>query len=186
MSGGYMDGDDDFHPATMEDDVIYIGTRKYVAADRASQVAPAPSDGLREAAEHALDAVQKFMSGQSVTADEKALADRVAMAACFAAEAYNHACMEEDGIYGLHQSFLRALVDPLHPGLDYLRDDPSTGPAARAALTPAPAQEGPDKGWPPQCCTAWEDCKIDGICHDPECCSSVGPNARNYEDQADD
>lgn len=25
--------DDDFNPATMEDDVIYIGTRKYVAED---------------------------------------------------------------------------------------------------------------------------------------------------------
>lgn len=55
-----------------------------------------------------------------------------------------------------------------------------------SALTPAPAQEGPDKRWPPQCCTAWEDCKIDGICHDPEYCASVGPNARNFEGQAND
>lgn len=91
-------------------------------------------EALREAAQDTLDVLHRFMSGQSITNGEKALADRVAMAACFAAEAFNHAAMEEDGIYGLQQSFLRALVDPLHPDLDYLRDDPNEGPKARAAL----------------------------------------------------
>jgi hypothetical protein len=38
---------DDFNPATMDDDTIYIGTRKYVAADRIealeAQLATTPS-----------------------------------------------------------------------------------------------------------------------------------------------
>ena len=103
-----------------------------LAHRRASQAAPAPSDGLREA----------WIAGRDAAA----------------AEAF-YACGCKDSI--------EALTPP-------------------DALTTAPAQEGPNPNWPPQCCTAWDDCKIDGICHDPEYCSSVGPNARNYEDQADD
>jgi hypothetical protein len=32
------DTDDDFHPATMADDTIYMGPRKYVAADRIEEL----------------------------------------------------------------------------------------------------------------------------------------------------
>lgn len=28
----------------------------------------------------------------------------------------------------------------------------------------------------PICCTAWEDCQHDGICHDPHGCGAIGPN----------
>jgi hypothetical protein len=37
--------------------------------------------------------------------------------------------------------------------------------------------------FPPSCCTAWEDCKIDGVCHDPETCGAVGPNQRDDADE---
>lgn len=30
--------------------------------------------------------------------------------------------------------------------------------------------------FPPSCCTAWEDCDHDGICHDPQQCKAIGPN----------
>jgi hypothetical protein len=33
-----MSDDDDFNPATMDDDTIYIGTRKYVAADHIKEL----------------------------------------------------------------------------------------------------------------------------------------------------
>jgi hypothetical protein len=33
-----MSDDDDFNPATMDDDTIYIGTRKYVAADNIKEL----------------------------------------------------------------------------------------------------------------------------------------------------
>jgi hypothetical protein len=33
-----MSDDDDFNPATMDDDTIYIGMRKYVAADRIEEL----------------------------------------------------------------------------------------------------------------------------------------------------
>ena len=33
-----MSDDDDFNPATMDDDTIYIGTRKYVASDRIEEL----------------------------------------------------------------------------------------------------------------------------------------------------
>ena len=97
--------------------------------------APQPADDLRAAAERALAVFRKGMEGTVLSQDEKALSDRIVLAACFAAEAYSQAGMDEFGIYGLHQSFLRALVDPLDPALDYLRDDPTEGPKALAALS---------------------------------------------------
>jgi hypothetical protein len=33
-----MSDEDDFNPATMDDDTIYIGTRKYVAADNIKEL----------------------------------------------------------------------------------------------------------------------------------------------------
>lgn len=30
--------------------------------------------------------------------------------------------------------------------------------------------------FPPPHCTTWEDCRHDGICHDPRCCGARGPN----------
>ncbi|MCG6112907.1 MAG: Lar family restriction alleviation protein [Paracoccus sp.] len=53
----------------------------------------------------------------------------------------------------------------------------------RAALTHSPAQEG---GFPPTCCTAWEDCKHDGTCHDPQSCGGSGPNEQAQEEPRHD
>lgn len=33
--------------------------------------------------------------------------------------------------------------------------------------------------FPPTTCTAWEDCKHDGVCHDHKGCGAKGPNHRS-------
>ncbi len=58
---------------------------------------------------------------------------------------------------------------------DYLDDYPDERlPAAGSA------KFGPD--FPPSCCTAWEDCQHDGICHDPRGCGAIGPNQRRSDE----
>lgn len=37
--------------------------------------------------------------------------------------------------------------------------------------------------FPPSHCTAWEDCKHDGLCHDPSGCGAVGPSCREEDRQ---
>lgn len=44
--------------------------------------------------------------------------------------------------------------------------------APECQITPAYSLDFPD----PDCCTAWEDCYHDGICHDPFGCGAIGPN----------
>lgn len=34
-----------------------------------------------------------------------------------------------------------------------------------------------DSIFPPTICNAWEDCNHDGVCHDPQTCGAIGPNA---------
>lgn len=79
-----------------------------------------------------LAAHERFMSGQPISLSEKTAADSVALAACFAATALNRAMTVESGIAALTRAFLLALVDPLHPDLDYLRADPASGAVERA------------------------------------------------------
>jgi hypothetical protein len=38
------------------------------------------------------------------------------------------------------------------------------------------------QAFPPASCNAWEDCKHDGVCHDPLTCGAVGPNHRCGDD----
>lgn len=38
------------------------------------------------------------------------------------------------------------------------------------------------KAFPPSSCNAWEDCKHDGVCHDPHLCGAVGHNQRGDDD----
>ena len=38
--------------------------------------------------------------------------------------------------------------------------------------------------YPPDRCTAWEDCNHDGVCHDPSGCAAVGPNHPEGDDGA--
>ena len=69
-------------------------------------------------------------------ADLKEDANKLLVAASFAAQAFDMAAdsgVTRDGApIALMRAFLLALVDPLHPGLDHLRADPTTGPAERA------------------------------------------------------
>ncbi len=39
--------------------------------------------------------------------------------------------------------------------------------------------------FPPNCCTAWEDCRIDGVCHDPMRCGERGRPACWFDDSGD-
>ena len=62
-----------------------------------------------------------------------ALGLRALSAAIFAAEAQRAADDYDAAPIALMRAFLIALIDPLHPDLDYLRADPASGAAAREA-----------------------------------------------------
>lgn len=106
---------------------------------------PAPSDGLREAAAGALASLDSFMSGAPINPESKAQSDALARAASFASEAYRQGYDHDQATHAMLRAFLTALVDPLHPDLDYLRADPAAG-TIRAALSVSPAQEGASDG----------------------------------------
>lgn len=92
---------------------------------------------ISEAAQVALDACDRFMSGEQISDADKAIADRVFLASAFASEAYEQGGFREDATWAMQRSLLRALIDPLHSGLDYLRADPRSGGVARSALPSA-------------------------------------------------
>ncbi|WP_353144899.1 hypothetical protein [Paracoccus sp. (in: a-proteobacteria)] len=73
----------------------------------------------------------KFMSGGGVTDDEKAAADHIALSAAFGSAAYEAAMDADRGTHAMLRAFLLALVDPMHPDLDYLRRNPEAALAAR-------------------------------------------------------
>lgn len=58
-------------------------------------------------------------------------ADRLSLAACFAANAYEVHPFADGAPNALMQAFLQAMVDPLHPDLDYLRAVPESGAIER-------------------------------------------------------
>ena len=97
------------------------------------------TDKIAEGAQVALDVCDRFMSGQPISDADRAIADRVFLASAFASEAYEKGGLREDATWAMQRSFLRALIDPMHPGLDYLRQDPAAAVAARAA-TPTPGE----------------------------------------------
>ena len=85
-----------------------------------------------EAAAGMLDAIDAFMSGRPLTAEQNELQDRVFKAGCYAAAAYDAHTPKGGGeTYSLTRAFLMALIDPLNEELDYLRQDPSSGALAR-------------------------------------------------------
>jgi hypothetical protein len=87
---------------------------------------------ITSGAREALDRYDAFMAGQDLSPFDKVAADRVARAACFAAEAYKQTGPdEESGVHALARAFLLAMVDPLDEQLDYLRADPASGQKAR-------------------------------------------------------
>lgn len=59
------------------------------------------------------------------------LSKRTANASIFAAAAYERAGGGEAGTYALRRAFLTAMVDLMHPDLDYLRADPAAAGVAR-------------------------------------------------------
>ena len=69
----------------------------------------------------ALAAYDAFLRGDEVTETQKALADRVSLAAAFGAEAYERGIDASQGAHAMVRSTLLALVNPMHPDLDYLR-----------------------------------------------------------------
>ena len=79
-----------------------------------------------------LDLHDKFMSGAPITEDESKAADRIALAASFGSTAYEDGTDADQGTHAMLRAFLTALVDPMHPDLDYLRADPQAAIAARA------------------------------------------------------
>ena len=48
--------DENFHPATKKDDVVYVGGRKYIAEDAALSPTPSPDAIVRAALERAAEA----------------------------------------------------------------------------------------------------------------------------------
>ncbi len=88
-----------------------------------------------ETARHMLETWDYWFSGAPGGDDKKAEVDRLARAACFAAEGYCDAMggIGADGAPGvLMRTFLLALIDPMSPDLDHLRVDPAAADAARA------------------------------------------------------
>lgn len=93
---------------------------------------------LTQAAQMALNTCDRFMSGQPITAAERAIFYRVCLAAVYASEAYERGMQRDGATWAMQRSFLQALIDPLHPDLDYLRADPASRDALLAArATPA-------------------------------------------------
>ena len=74
-----------------------------------------------------LAAYDKFMSGKKVTADEKAIADHASKVAAFASQAYEWGFDPGHAAHAMTRAFLCAMIDPMHPDLDYLRIVPSSG-----------------------------------------------------------
>lgn len=79
-----------------------------------------------------LEVYDKFMAAEPITDAEKEISDAVAVASCFGASAYEAGMDAHQGANALLRSLLLALIDPLHPDLDYLRADPASGAVERA------------------------------------------------------
>lgn len=84
-----------------------------------------------QSAQEMLNAVDAFMGGQTLTAEQDELQRLVARAGAYAAAAYDAHAPAGGECHALTRAFLVALVDPLSPDLDYLRVDPAAGGAAR-------------------------------------------------------
>lgn len=91
----------------------------------------AVAEGKRLAA-LALDAVDAFMAGAKLSAEQIELQKWVVRAGCFGAAAYDVHQPKGGGEYhAMNRAFLLALADPMHEDLDYLRAEPAAGQDAR-------------------------------------------------------
>lgn len=92
-----------------------------------------------------LAAYDRFIGGLDMTDEETAIAIAVARAACFGEAAYEAGHDRDQGTHAMARAFLCAMIDPVHPDLDYLRADPASGEAMRAAvIDKTPAMTDPD------------------------------------------
>ncbi|MBD9528410.1 hypothetical protein [Paracoccus sp. PAR01] len=81
-----------------------------------------------------LTAYDDLMStSRLLTAKERHGVSDLLGAATFAAAAYETVDGRDGAIIAMMRAFLLALVDPIHPDLDYLRRDPAAAKAARSA-----------------------------------------------------
>lgn len=77
-----------------------------------------PAIGLREAAQMMLEIHDGFMAGRDVGMAE---AKTLGRASAFAAQAYAVCPHRDAAPSAMTRAFLLALIDPMHPDLDYLR-----------------------------------------------------------------
>lgn len=80
-----------------------------------------------------LCAYDAFMGGDQISEHEKQVSGAVAIAASFGSVAYDNGYDSDQATHAMARAFLLALVDQLHPDLDYLRADPASGAIERAA-----------------------------------------------------
>lgn len=81
-----------------------------------------------------LDVRDRQLSAEPISDVQRLAADQIALAGSFAAEAFERYPLCDGGaVAALTRSFLLALIDPLHPDLDYLRRRPDLSDQARAA-----------------------------------------------------
>lgn len=81
----------------------------------------------------ALAAHDAFMAGEPLTGQQRELARSFAQAACYGAAALAASQGLDHGPTAMARAFVQALIDPLHPDLDYLRADRKAGEVARQA-----------------------------------------------------
>lgn len=89
-------------------------------------------DNYQKVARDLLNIYDLFMSGGDLCAADMERFNSVCAAINFGAAAYS-AGAGHQAAHAMGRSFLLALIDPLHPDLDYLRADPKCGEVARMA-----------------------------------------------------
>ena len=111
------------------------GLRDAHHAIRAIPIAPQPTTDWTACAADMLRVWDTWVSGSSDS--DRDSAQRLATAASFAEQAFDHAHNNINNIIAarapaaMFRAFLLALIDPLHPDLDYLRADQAAGEKAR-------------------------------------------------------
>lgn len=76
--------------------------------------------------------IDRYLGGDRVSEQERSDFHQIMLAASFAAQAFmDHVGCDGGATSAMMRAFLTALVDPLHPDLDHLRQKPEAGQTAR-------------------------------------------------------
>ena len=86
----------------------------------------------KKAAQELLDSYDAFMAAEDMDAERMEHCNAVCAAISFGAAAFVRGMGCQAG-HAMGRAFLLALIDPLHPDLDYLRESPESGEVARLA-----------------------------------------------------